>query len=104
MGFTEFTRHSLVFTLYLSGQHSQRRIARITTIRRRVMAHGHIHGALKVFGDLLVGGLSLGAVGALVVGVQGHGGRALFGGVEVVPGIVTFTSFGGGYFGGVTRG
>ena len=68
------------------------------------MAHGHIHGALKILSSLLIGEFGPNALEDFVVGVQGHGGRALFGGVEVVPGIVTFTSFGGGYFGGVTRG
>ena len=76
----------------------------LVNLGQRHIAHGHVHSALKVLGNLFIGGFSLGAVGALVVGVQGHGRRTLLGGVEVVSNLVTLTNFGGGHFGGVTRG
>ena len=51
---------------------------------QRHVAHGHVHDAVELLGGFFELGFCLGAVGALVVGVQGCGACAGYFAVEAV--------------------
>ena len=53
------------------------------------MAHGHIHGALKILSSLLIGEFGPNALEDFVVGIQGHGRGTIYKFVQMVPGVIT---------------
>ena len=84
LGVEELVRHFDVLTLSCCGLYGECGGYGIGVHVQRHVAHGHVHDAVKLLGGFFELGFYLGAVGALVVGVQGCGACAGYFAVEAV--------------------
>ena len=84
LGGKELVRHFEVLTLCGCGLHGECGGYGVGVHVQRHVAHGHVQHAVELLGGFFELGFCLGAVGALVVGVQGCGACAGYFAVEAV--------------------